>query len=137
MLEGILDSVFISGEVREPFALLKMMQAPSNVPVFVFRGSTVVGLAWLNNCSGSHAFGHFLFLKGGRGEFARKAGRLILEYWNAFRVGDEPLFSVILGLVPSQNVLAIRYAQDVGLTRLGDIPKILFGRTATLLYLAR
>lgn len=111
-----------------------MMKNPENIPVFVFSGDKCVGAAWLNGCSANIAFGHFFFLRGGRGEIARKAGKLILDYWRAFRAGDRPLFDVILGAIPSANIKAIRYAQEIGLVRLGEIPKLMNGRLTTILY---
>lgn len=113
-----------------------MMKTPANVPVFAFWGTESIGVAWLNGCSGKHAFGHFLFLRGGRGEKARKAGRLILKYWQSFEDNEGPLFDVILGLVPSANPKAVQYAEDIGLTKVGEIPRISRGRPGTLLYLA-
>lgn len=130
-------SVFVDGSVRTPAQLLAMVRAPSNLPVFVFAGDRPIGLAWLNGCAGSYAFGHFMFLRGGRGTIAREAGRRILDYWMGFADGDEPLFDVILGMVPAWNTRAIDFVVGLGLVRLGDIPKILHGHPATVLYYAR
>jgi hypothetical protein len=132
--EGMLKHVFVDGSICTPEELLAMLKRPANVPIFIFAGRLAVGVAWLNGFSDRRTFGHFLFVKAGWGEFARRAGRLVLQYWRAFRVGDDPLFDVILGLVPSRNTLAIRFVQDIGLVRLGEIPKMLAGQTATLLY---
>lgn len=136
MLEGVLETVFVHGDVRTPSAFIKTMQTPTNLPVFVFKGTEAVGVAWLNGLDNGHACGHFLFLPGGRGEFARQAGRLILAYWQSWHEDDARIVPVVLGIVPSDNAKAVQYAQDIGLTRLGEIPKMVKGRPATILYLA-
>lgn len=126
--------MFIHGNVQTPMAFLETMKEPTNLPVFVFKGTDPVGVAWLNTVTESHALGHFLYLREGRGEFGRKAGRLILEYWRSWAHDGERLIPVILGIVPSANPKAVQYAQDIGLTKLGEIPKMIHGRPATILY---
>lgn len=135
--QGVLETVFINGGVTSSEDFLWTMQRPTNLPVFAFVNKICIGVAWLNNISGNHAFGHFLFLKGGRGETARDAGKLILKYWLAFSAEDGPILDVVLGLVPSFNERAIKFVQDLGMTKLGEIPKIAKGGPGTLLYLAR
>ena len=130
------STVFVDGKVQTPEDFLRMMQAPANIPVFACHEGGPFGVAWLNGCSGRHAWGHFMFLKGGRGEIARRAGRLILSYWFSFG-GERPIFDVILGMVPAWNVPAVNYAIDIGLTRLGEIPKIVPGGAGTVLYITR
>ena len=133
--QGVLAEIFFDGSVRNPSEFLEMMKNPENIPVFAFAGDKCIGAAWLNGCSANIAFGHFFFLRGGRGEIARKAGKLILDYWRAFKVNEKPLFDVILGVVPSVNWRATRYVQDIGFVRLGEIPKMLRGKQATIFYL--
>lgn len=135
--EGLFDSVFIDGNVQTPEQFLDLMQAPANVPVFAFAGTRPIGVAWLNGCSGTHAFGHFIWLKGGRGELARSAGRLIVKYWLSWVDNGKPLFNVILGVVPAWNERAVQYAQDIGLTRLGEVPRLCRDAAGTVLYLSR
>jgi hypothetical protein len=135
--EHVLETVFADGAVRTPQDFLEMMQEPDNVPIFVFSGQECVAAGWLNGCAGNAALGHFIVLRAGRGEIARQAGKLVLNYWCSFRVLDKPLFDVILGIIPSENYRAIRFAREIGLTELGEIPKLLHGKPATLLYLAR
>lgn len=116
------------------------MKEPANVPVFFFLGTDPIGVAWLNHHSGTKAFAHFLFLRKAWGEHTLKAGRVGLEYWFSFKVGDEPLFDVILGLIPSDNRRAIGFVRRLGFSVLGEIPKMFrFGDTlsGTVVYLAR
>lgn len=117
------------------------MKQPANVPVFFFVGTDPVGVAWLNNCNGGRAFAHFLFLKKAWGEIAGQAGKIGLDYWFSFKVGDEPLFDVILGLIPSDNKRAVRYARRLGFSVLGDVPKMFrfddVPHSGTVVYLAR
>jgi len=133
----VLETVFTDGTVRTGMDFLAAMQSPLNIPVLAFHGVDPCGVAWMNGCGKYYAFGHFLFLQGQRGEIARKAGRGILEYWFSFKLGDRSMFDVILGLVPSVNVRAMRYAEDIGLRKLCTIPRMLREQDATLLIIAR
>lgn len=132
--QGILGVVFPDRKVSTAEEFLQMMQSPANLPVFAFHAGRCAGVAWLNGIGSRHAFGHFLFLKESRGEIAREAGGLFLRYWKSFRDGDEPVLDVILGLVPTDNEPAIRFVQELGMVRLGDIPKIAYRASGTLLY---
>lgn len=135
--QGVLETVFTDGSVRTGSDFLASMQSPLNIPVLAFHGMDPCGVAWLNGCGKYYAFGHFLFLRGQRGEIARKAGTGILEYWFSFKLGDRAMFDVILGLVPSVNERAVRYAEDIGLRRLCTVPRMLRGQEATLLIIER
>ena len=133
--QGVLETVFMDGTVNDAYDFLEMMQKPENLPVFVFSGTECVGAGWLNGCIGRVAFAHFLLLRNGRGQFARRAGKLVLNYWRSFKTGNESLFEVIIGVVPSENDRAISFVQELGFVRLGEIPKMLRSKPATLLYL--
>jgi hypothetical protein len=133
--ENVLETVFMDGTVQDPTDFIDMMQKPENLPVFVFSGTECVGAGWLNGCIGRVAFAHFLLLRNGRGQFARRAGKLVLDYWRSFKVENERLFEVIIGVVPSSNERAISFVQELGFVRLGEIPKMLRSKPATLLYL--
>ena len=75
-----------------------------------------------------------MLVRGGRGDIAHRAGKLVLDYWRAFVVGNRPLFDVILGIIPSANNRAVEFVQRIGFVKLGEIPKMLRGQTAALFY---
>lgn len=143
--EGTFDRVFLDGSITGPEAFLYAMKQPENVPVFFFVGKEPIGVACLTNCQGNRAFGHFLYLKRAWGKFTEQAGRLALDYWFSFRVanaiGDKQLFNVIIGVIPSENVRAIDYVQRIGMTVLGEVPKMVQSgnalKPATVVYMSR
>lgn len=126
MEEDTFRTVFYDGPIQDEDSFLAMLQSPSNAPVFAFRGDQIIGFAWLNGFSGSHAFGHFCFLKQAWGDAALEAGRMILEYWLSFPKEDgSPLLQVLIGSVPVTNTLAIAFVHNLGFKRAGSIPKML------------
>ena len=139
--EGTFDSVFVESRVAKPEHFLAVMKQPANVSVFFFVGTDPIGVATLTGCHGNRAFGHFLYLRRAWGKYTEQAGRLALDYWFSFKVGDAQLFDVILGIVPSANVRAIDYVQRIGLKVLGEIPKMVrvngAAKPATVVYISR
>ena len=139
--EGTFDRVFLDGSISGPDAFLYAMKQPENVPVFFFVGKEPVGVACLTNCQGNRAFGHFLYLKSAWGKFTEQAGRLALDYWFSFKVESRQLFNVILGVIPSENVRAVDYVQRIGMTMLGEVPKMVQSgsalKSATVVYISR
>lgn len=123
--EGTFQSVFYDGRIRTPEDFLEIMKKPANLPVFVFRGLDLIGVAWLNGLSGAHGFAHFCMLKGSWGRDSVKACQLFLEYWMSFMSGGEPVFHVLLGVIQKTNARAIRFVEKLGFVRLGAIPAML------------
>jgi hypothetical protein len=119
--EGTFHHVFYDGTITSPEAFLETMQKPANVPVFFFDGSEPLGFAWLNGLSGNLAFAHFGGLKSARGRSV-KIGQLAVKYW----MTNFKFLSVILGITPQPNRLAVRFIERIGFTVLGEIPGVLF-----------
>ena len=141
MTDGSFASVFVDGAVTTPEQCLVVLKKQNNIPAFFFVGKQPIGVAWINGCSDNRAFGHFMFLRRAWGKHTAKAGKIVLDYWFSFRAGDDKLFDVILGVVPSQNTRAVEYVKKLGFVVLGDVPKMLRTATekkpATIVYLAR
>lgn len=118
--------VFYDGQVVNPEGFMAVMKKPANVPVFFFRDTEPLGVAWLNGLSGGIAFAHFCGLKAALGS-TQKIGRLALNYWMSFaRTDGGPLLSVILGITPDNNRLAVSFIRRIGFHPLGVIPGILW-----------
>lgn len=122
--DGTFWRVFVDSPIDSPETFLNAMKSPANVPVFFFVGTDPIGVAWLNGCNGSRAFAHFLFLRKAWGKHTLQAGKIGLEYWFSFKVGDESLFDVILGVIPSRNERAVGYVRRLGFSVLGNVPKM-------------
>ena len=117
--EGVFRRVFYNGLPQGGF--LAEMQKPSNLPVFLFKESTPVGVAWLNGIRSGVAFAHFCGLRACRG-FSAEIGQAALGYW----FGAFPFLHVLMGTVPATNGLAVRFIRRLGFTVLGEVPGMLY-----------
>lgn len=124
--EGTLRTVFYEGRIQNVDQFIAMMKNPVNLPVFVFRGYVPIGFAWLNGCSGYHAFGHFCFMRESWGKDSKEAAALIMHYWMSMTRDDgQPMFDVILGTVPAFNRRACDFVQAIGFKKVGEIPHMM------------
>jgi hypothetical protein len=119
--EGVFHKVFYDGLVVSPEEFLAAMQRPGIAAVFFFDGHEPIGFAWLNGFVGGLAFVHFCGLRAARGK-TLNGGRLAFAYWMKVFT----FLSVILGVTPANNKLALRYIKKVGMTVLGEIPNVLY-----------
>ena len=118
--DGTFTRVFCEGEVETPEHFLAVMKQPTNAPVFIYRGTSPVGFAWLNGFAGNIAFGHFCFIVSAWGPDTERAGRMVLDYWMSFES-----LKVIIGTTPETNGPAANFATRIGFVRLGAIPKMI------------
>ena len=123
--EKTFDQVFFEGAVKTADEFVQLMQNPSNVPVFLFRGKECLGCAWLNGSAGNMAFAHFCFKKHAWGKWTLHMGRMLMDYWFSFPGEDEPLFEFIFGLMPGFNKAATKYVERLGWKYLGSVPKMM------------
>ena len=89
--------------------------------VLFFEGESCVGFAWLSAVSTNYAFGHFCFFKEVWGRSV-KIGKTCIDYWFSWPGTNGPLLDVVIGIMPGFNHRAHRYAEKLGLVRLGQIP---------------
>jgi len=141
--DGLTSKVFAQNEIMSATDLLAMLKSPSNLPVFLYVGTCAAGFAWLNSIGKNYAYAHFVFLAESWGKNAEnkrvtdEMGHALLRYWFSFEGDNGPIFDTLVGVVPSKNVLANRFVQRMGLTKVGEIPHIADGGAATINYIAR
>jgi hypothetical protein len=123
--EETFDQVFYEGTVKTADEFVQLMQNPSNVPVFLFKGKECFGCAWLNGSAGSMAFAHFCFKKAAWGDWTLLMGYMLMDYWFAFPGEDGPLFRFIFGMMPGFNKAATKYVERLGWEYLGSVPRML------------
>lgn len=126
--EGTFNRVFYDGSVKDDKDFVRFMRRESAIPVIAFDRTEPVLFAWLNDLRSNYAFCHFGALHPW-GKTALDVARMILRYWG----GILPELKVILGLIPKENRLAIRFGKNLGFKELGTIPHLI-GAGATLLY---
>jgi hypothetical protein len=86
----------------------------------------IESIAWLTDIGVNSAWGHHAVFPCSWG--GGKSVCVMLEsfkYWFGFKTNEGgTMFDVILGLTPSYNRLAVKFLKRVGMTVLGEIPKI-------------
>lgn len=82
-------------------------------------------LAWLTDIGINSAWAHHACFPCTWGKNSVDVMRESFRYWFNFADGDgRPMFDVLLGMTPSYNRLAVKFARKVGMTVLGEIPAI-------------
>ena len=119
------DSLFASKEVTTSEQFISYLKQPANLPVFCFYEGQASGVCWLNNIRKNAAMIHFCFLSNVWGKKALECAEKILAHWFSFPDNKGGyLFDVLIGNTPANNKLASRFAENVGFTILGTVPKV-------------
>lgn len=121
--ERTLDIVHYDQKIETPEDFIDLVKRPGNLFSFFYDEKEMLGMGWVNGVSKTHAFAHFCTFKKSWGDRSVLMGKMALDYWMSFDDG-EPLFNVIIGMIPSFNKRAIQYIQKLGFVTLGDIPKM-------------
>lgn len=141
--DGRFQTVFYEGHITTPYDFVEIMKQPTNLPVFVFRGTEPIGVAWLNGMAGNRAFAHFCMLSTAKGREPYMACRMILDYWMSFANAGEPVLDILIGVIPHTNDKAVSFVEALGFARLGQIPHMLLDlytgdrAAAVILYYSR
>lgn len=119
--EGLGEVVFSDGSVQNEDHWLDLMKYGPCKLHLCFYGEDVASVVWLNRIETTHCYVHFLFFKKFRGnpiiyEIGKKFFELVFSYG----------FEVVMGLLPSSNKVARRYARKLGFEELGEVPGILW-----------
>jgi len=144
--DGVAPIVFHAGDVRSPSEFLQKMKSPGVSLYIVFlNNGTIAGIIWLTHFEGKSCRVHFTSFSEVWNEdtalIGREAIRQVLHMPDSSDVGY--LFDVLIGLIPSRNVRAIKWLKKVGLQVSGEIPNSLWDAeekksiSGTLLYLTR
>lgn len=144
--DGIAPIVFHAGDVRSPIDFLKKMKGSGTALYIVFYGDDPVGLIWLTHFEAKTCRVHFASFSEVWDQDTVGIGKEAINqvlYMTVSPESDDFVFDVLLGLIPSRNVRAIKWLNKVGLTVAGEIPNALWDAEenqsipGTLLYLTR
>jgi len=125
--EGTADRVFIDGSVLNAEGFLNMAKFGS-MKLFVIYGednseNSPDGVFWLNNFQAMSAQLHFCFFKKSWGRKALEHSKYCVNASvNMKNALGEPMFDLIHGSTPADNVLALRLVKLSGMTILGEMP---------------
>ena len=122
---NLVKRVWPTGEVRTADDWFTMIKNPTNIVNLVTGYEDVVAFAWLNGISHNHAFAHYCTFPEAWGRGTVGIMRQCLKYWFGFKdENGNPMLEVILGRTPSDNRLAIKFLDRIGMEVLGEIPGI-------------
>lgn len=118
-------SIFWTGKINTPKDFINYFKMPSNLPVFVFKDSKPCGYAWINNIGMGHACSHFNVFKEFWGsEDKKEIFESVMSYWFGFKDSHGFIFDTLLGMIPKFNTHAMRYVEENGFVRAGEIPNM-------------
>jgi len=122
VLENTSKRVFCTGTVKTEAEFLKLMKAPTNSVMTQWIEDEPAFIGWINNFTPCSAMIHFNCFKNIWGRKTVEAMKAALKYYFSFKDGNRHLFDTIVGMIPSDNKLAILLTQKAGAIGLGTIP---------------
>lgn len=137
--EGLGPTLFHDGSIKNAAHFLQLMKGSGTIlHVVVEEDGHPVALWWLNRIEQTHAYCHFCaFIELFATPDTKKIGK------DAMKICFDGMgFKVIMGMLPSTNVIAIRYLGKVGMHVLGTVPNLMHtesgdGVEGTILYITR
>jgi hypothetical protein len=121
----LIKSIFWTGKISTPKDFINYFKTPSNLPVFVFKDAKPCGYAWINNIGMGHAHSHFnVFQEFWGSEDKKEIFESVINYWFGFKDDKGALFDTLIGMIPKFNTHAMRYVEQNGFNRVGEIPNM-------------
>jgi hypothetical protein len=125
--ESLDDVLFYDGEINSAEEFVAYMKNPQVLFVcpFCFHGGTYepVGFLWANHIDQASMQGHFVFFKDYWGtEWPQKAAQLFCKELTTH------MNRTLIGVIPTLNKLANRFACIVGMHKVGMIPKFVYNK---------
>lgn len=115
-------TVFPEGDVASATDFIELARAEGTILFVAYVDGIRANVTWLNSFDGYAARIHFCFFR----RFYRvcvPVGREIIKcIFELEREDGSPGVKTLIGLVPLPNTLAIRYAENVGLKTIAQIP---------------
>lgn len=127
--EGTVQVVFSDGEINSASGFLSAMKYGTNALYFVELQNEIAGIIWLNRFKSKTCYVHFCAFQkywgAGSVEIGRSAISQVLEMKN---VDGDYALDTLLGLIPCNNIPAIKWLKKVGLQEIGVIPMALWNQ---------
>ena len=126
--QGLIEKTFIDGKTNSVADWMILLRNPNNLfhVVWDIEKKIPVAVFWLNEWGANHASAHFFIYREAWGNGSKDIGRETLKYWfNMPDVNQEKsLLDVIIGRIPADNRVAIRYTKSMGFKEIGTIPHV-------------
>jgi hypothetical protein len=124
--EGSAPIVFSDGVITSSDAFMVYMKYRSYL--FAIESDTdLAAVLWVDKILDKTCYAHFCGFNGSLGKGSVDIGRFAMNH--VFGVKDDfdkPCFETVLGLIPSWNVIGVKWLKKVGLVEVGKIPNALW-----------
>jgi hypothetical protein len=125
--EDLAEATFYDGTIRDAEGFLSAMKFGKNQFYVIAYKRETVGCVWLNNFQIRSAECHFCFFSNLSGRETIEVGQhIITEIVNMETVNGEPVFDVIVGITPTNNLAAIRFCRRLGFGIVGTMPHAVY-----------
>ena len=121
--EGLYDSFFHSSQCKTADEFLAYVRSEGVWMFRIERDGEVVAFAMLDNFSAESAYFHHCHFRAGW-RYTLETALHTLDWLQA----SCPSIKTLIGITPTRNRLAVRYAQRCGFKILGEIPRSLYDR---------
>ena len=121
--EGLLDSFFHAAQCKNAGEFLDYVRSDGVWMFLVERYGEAVAFGMLDNFSAESAYFHHCHFRAGW-KYTHETACYTLEWLRGACAG----LRTLIGITPSRNRLAVRYAKRCGFEILGEIPRSLYDR---------
>jgi hypothetical protein len=121
---GMADAIFSDGQINSREGWLHAMKSPENFLYVVYADENISAVFWLNSVEAKQARFHYCFFYSAWKKGSIKVGKKILEILMEKRnsSSDDYLLDVLIGVIPSSNEPAIKFAKLLGWQIIGTLP---------------
>lgn len=120
--EGLVDTVFYDGSIRNPETFINVMK--DNCLCVVEEEKKPVAFFWFTDRQARRAQIHFCFFREAREGRAQEVAKFILE-----RIKKADI-DCLIGYIPKFNIPAINFCKKIGVQFAGEIPNGIYNYKA-------
>lgn len=120
--EGLSQRVFSDGSIKTSDEFLRAMKYGQCRLFLIFCDSEIAGSTWLTEFKRRSAVAHFCFFKRVAGEKTWIIAKKVLNELLYMKDAKGYILDVLLGMIPSNNEIAVQFAQKYGMIVAAEIP---------------
>lgn len=124
--EGLVERVFPGGSIKTSDEFLHVMKYGQCKLFLIFCDSEIAGITWLTEFKHRSAVAHFCSFKRAQGEKTWLIAKKVLNELLYMKDLKGYIFDVLLGMIPSNNEIAVKFAQKYGMIVVGEIPNAIW-----------
>lgn len=124
--ENLVDKVFPGGSIKTSDEFLRVMKYGQCRLFLIFCESEIAGITWLTEFKQRSAVAHFCSFKRAQGEKTWLIAKKVLNELLYMKDSKGYIFDVLLGMIPSNNEIAVKFAQKYGMNIAAEIPNAIW-----------